>query len=201
MMPLRLEVFETDPPLRAPGNPAAAEAVLAEEARLAAYDQGYAAGWEDAVAAHRSEETEGRLAAARALQALGFTFQEARAHVLRAVEPLLQEMVAQLLPAMAREALAPVVLETLMPLAEELGDAPITLVCNPAVRETIVSLLDQATGLPVTVTEEPSLPEGQVYLRLGTAETRVDLARATAEIAAAVRGFFDLSEQQERRHG
>jgi len=48
--------------------------------------------------------------------------------------------------------------------------------------------------------EEPTLGEGQVYLRLGDTETRIDLDRATAEIAAAVRSFFGLSEG-ETSHG
>ena len=56
------------------------------------------------------------------------------------------------------------------------------------------------TGLPLVVTEEPSLSDGQVYLKFGDTETQVNLDRATAEITAAVRGFFEIPEQ-ERKHG
>ena len=113
-------------------------------------------------------------------------------HILKAVEPLMLQIVGRLLPEIARETLAPFVLETLMPLAEGLADAPITLVINPAARAAVEALLEQATGLPLIIAEEPTLSEGQVYLKLGLVEAQIDLDRATADIAAAVRGFFDL---------
>jgi flagellar assembly protein FliH len=132
---------------------------------------------------------------ARHLQALGFSYQEARMHVLKAIEPLLIEIVARLLPDLARETLAPVVLEALMPMAEAMADTPVTLVMNPAARPAIEQLLERATGLPLVLQEEPTLGEGQVYLRLGTSETQIDLDRAIADITAAVRGFFDLPQR------
>jgi flagellar biosynthesis/type III secretory pathway protein FliH len=199
MPPLKLEVFQTEPKAPAAEMIVTDETAL-EEAKLAAYEQGYTAGWDDAAAAQKDEQGKIHADLARNLQALGFTFQEARQHVLQALEPLLSEMTARLLPEMAREALAPMILETLMPMAEDLADAPITILLNPGVRETVESLLMQATGLPMTIVEEPSLPESQVYLRLGAAETKVDLGRATQDIAAAVHSFFDLSDP-ERRYG
>lgn len=198
MPPLRLEVFET-------GSPAADSTIVTdigamEEARLAAYEQGYTAGWDDATAAQSEEQTRLRADIGRNLQALGFTYQEARSHLLRAIEPLLVDITASLLPALAREALAPVVLETLMPLAEAAADAPVTLVLNPANRAAVDSLVTAATGLPLTIVEEPTLGEGQVYLRLGDTETQVDLDRTVAAVTAALRDFFELS-REEAPHG
>jgi flagellar assembly protein FliH len=46
--------------------------------------------------------------------------------------------------------------------------------------------------LPLTLQEEPTLGEGQVYIKLGNIEAQIDLDQATADIAAAVRGFFVL---------
>jgi hypothetical protein len=109
-------------------------------------------------------------------------------------------MTGRLLPELAREALAPLVLETLMPLAETLSEAPVVIVLNPAARPAVEALREQATALPFVLRDEPTLGEGQVYLRLGDSETRLDLDRATAEITAAVRGFFELTHQ-ERKHG
>ena len=85
-------------------------------------------------------------------------------------------------------------------MADDLADAPLTLVLNPAARASVEALIAQATGLPMVIEEEPSLGEGQVYIRLGTAETKVDLTQVTADIAAAVRGFFNLTNQ-ETPHG
>lgn len=190
-MTLRLEVFETGQESSG-GGVVVLDQVALEDARLAAYDQGYSAGWEDAVAAQSDEQDRIRGDLARHLQALGFSYQEARMHVLRAIEPLLVEIVGRLLPELARESLAPVVLEALMPMAKAMADTPVTLVMNPAARPAIEALLERATGLPLVLQEEPTLGEGQVYLRLGSTETHVDLDRAVADITAAVRGFFDI---------
>ena len=190
-MALKLEVFDTEE------KPAKVQTVVLdrvalEDEKLASYDTGYRAGWEDASAAQSDDQSRIGADLARNLQTLGFTYHEARTHILKAIEPLMVQIVGQLLPEIARETLAPFVLETLMPLAEGLSDAPVTLVLNPAARVAVEALLEQATGLPVSIEEEPTLGEGQVYIKLGSVETQVDLDKATADIASAVRGFFDL---------
>ncbi|MDR0809133.1 MAG: flagellar biosynthesis protein [Gemmobacter sp.] len=192
-MALKLESFEaTDIP---PAAESGADHAM-EDARLAAFEQGYTAGWDDASNASAQDQTRIRADLARSIQALGFTFHEARTHVLKALGPLIQEMTVRLLPELAREALAPTVLETLLPLAERLAEAPIDLVLNPAARTPVESLLEQATGLPLNIVEEPLLGEGQVYLRLDGCETRIDLDAATGQLTAALRGFFGLSAQE-----
>lgn len=190
-MVLKLEVFDAE------AKPAKTHTVILdrvalEDEKLASYETGYKAGWDDASTAVEGDQAKVAAELARNLQTLSFTYHEARSHILSAIEPLLLQVVSQLLPEIARETLAPFVLETLMPLSEGLADAPVTLVLNPAARAAVEGLLEQATGLPLTIEEEPTLGEGQVYIRLGSVETQVDLDKATAEIASAVRGFFDL---------
>lgn len=192
MPALRLEVFDMAPASDGSLQPLV-EATVVEEAKVASFEQGYSAGWEDAVAAQQGDQSRIRADLARNLQSLAFTFQDARSHVLQSIRPLLLEMVDRLLPAVAREALGPTVVEALTPMAEELADAPLTLVLNPAVRAGIEDLVVKATGLPMVIEEEPSLPEGQVYIRFGPTETKVDLSQVTAGIAAAVRAFFNLN--------
>jgi flagellar assembly protein FliH len=192
MSALRLEVFDTARAHDGSLQPLV-EVAAVEEARVASFEQGYSAGWDDAVAAQQGDQSRIRADLARNLQSLSFTFQDARSHVLQAIRPLILEMVNRLLPEVAHEALAPMVLEAVMPLAEGLADAPMTLVLNPAVRAQVEDLITRATGLPLSIDEEPTIPEGQVYIRFGAAETRVDLARVTADIAIAVRAFFNLN--------
>lgn len=198
-MALKLEVFETDTS-GSGGRTVVLDTMHLEETKLASYDTGYAAGWEDAVAAQSGDQSRIGADLARNLQSLAFTYHEARNHVLRALQPLLHEIVGRVLPAVARETLAPIVLEVLLPMAEKLADAPVSLVLNPASRQAVEALLEHSTNLPLTVVEEPSLSEGQVYLKLGDTETQINLDRATAEITAAVRGFFELPEK-ESNHG
>ena len=192
MSALRLEIFDTAPAADGTFQPLV-EATAVEEAKVASFEQGYSAGWDDAVAAQQGDQNKIRADLARNLQSLSFTFQDARSHVLQSIRPLILEMVNRLLPEVAREALAPTVLEAVMPLAEGLADAPLTLVLNPAIRSQVEDLVAQATGLPMVIDEEPSMPEGQVYIRFGTSETKVDLAQVTADIGIAVRAFFNLN--------
>ncbi|MBL9074359.1 flagellar biosynthesis protein [Tabrizicola sp.] len=191
MPALRLEVFDTAPAPDCSMRPLV-EATAVEEAKVASFEQGYSAGWDDAVAAQQGDQSRIRADLARNLQSLSFTFQDARAHVLQAIRPLILQMIDRLLPEVARETLAPTVLDAVMPLAESLADAPLTLVLNPAVRAQVEDLVSQATGLPMVIDEEPTMPEGRVYIRLGTSETKVDLAQVTTDIAIAVRAFFTL---------
>ncbi|MDP3193983.1 flagellar biosynthesis protein [Tabrizicola sp.] len=192
MSALRLEVFDTASAADGSVQPLV-EAAAVEEAKVASFEQGYSAGWDDAVAAQQGDQGRIRADLARNLQSLSFTFQDARSHVLHSIKPLILEMVNRLLPEVARESLAPTVLEAVMPMAEELADAPMILVLNPAVRGQIEDLLSQATGLPMVVEEEPTMPDGQVYIRFGASETKVDLGQVTTDIAIAVRAFFNLN--------
>jgi len=198
-MVLRLEVFENEE-TGAAANTVVLDTSHLEEAKLASYDAGYSAGWEDATAAQTGDQTRIGADLARNLQALAFTYQEARGHILRALEPLFEEIIAKLLPTLASETLGGIVLDTLMPMAEGLADAPVTLVLNPNVRAAVEPLIEAATGLTLVIEEEPSLGEGQVYLRFDQNEALVDLDRATAEISTALRGFFDLTPK-DAKHG
>ena len=192
MSSLRLEIFDSAPAADGTLQPLV-EAAAVEEAKVASFEQGYSAGWDDAVAAQQGDQGRIRADLARNLQTLSFTFQDARSHVLQSIRPLILEMVNRLLPEVAREALAPTVLEAVMPLADELADSPLTLVLNPTIRSQIEDIVTQATGLPMVIEEEPSMPDGQVYIRFGTTETKVDLAQVTADIGVAVRAFFNLN--------
>lgn len=190
MMALRLEVFETSETQTVVTDTAAME-----EARLAAWQQGFDAGAEAAAQAAASDQTRITEDLALSLQAVAFTWHEARVHVLTALEPLLVQMTATLLPQIAHAALAPTVHEAVMPMARGLADAPVTLAIHPDMRPAVAALC-----APFTLEDDPSLTRGQARLTLGQAETRIDLDRATADITAAIRGFFDLTEK-DRRHG
>ncbi|NTT86660.1 FliH/SctL family protein [Tabrizicola fusiformis] len=194
-MALRLEVFETAAETDRP-DVLVTDTGHLEEAKLASFEAGYSAGWEDAAAALSEEQNRIRADLARNLQGLAFTYHEARDHVLRALEPLLKEMVARLLPTLARETLGQLVVETLRPMAAERAGAPLTLVINPVSRRAVELVLAENAGLPLEIEEEPSLGEGQAYLRFATSETRIDLDRAITEIIAAVRDFFALSRKE-----
>ncbi|WP_151718318.1 FliH/SctL family protein [Gemmobacter serpentinus] len=193
MSGLKLEIFSQGK--EAPESAATVDPAV-QEAHLAIYEQGYRAGWDDATTAQSADQRKIRVDLAHSLQTLSFTFHEARAHVLQALAPLMEEMVARILPDLARQALVPMVVDQLRPLAEGLADAPLILMVHPQDREGIQAQLDRIGNLPVALREEPSLAQGQVCLGRGPQEVEVDLQQAVRAIAQATRGFFGLSEQE-----
>jgi flagellar biosynthesis/type III secretory pathway protein FliH len=168
-----------------------------EEAKLEAYDKGYQAGWDDAANAQSEDRAAISAELARNLQSLTFTYQEARAHVLRSLRPFMAGLAEKVLPAIAHDTLGAIVAEAITPLAERAADQPIKLVLHPSRRELIEEYLSRTTGLPLEIEEEPSLGEGQVYLALGKQETAVDLDGAVAAIQSAVQGFLDQSPNEQ----
>ena len=173
---------------------------VAEEVRLAAYEQGYSAGWDDAVAAQDADLTRLRNELGQNLQDLAFTYHEAHSHVLRTLEPLLRDMVAKVLPAVAREALGQMVVEELRPLVADLTDAPLSIVTHPENVSMIEDLVIAHVKFPAEVRADPTLGPGQAQFRIGPTERMIDLDGAIAAIAGAVSGFFDIEKQELKSH-
>ena len=164
-----------------------------EELRQSAYEEGYAAGWEDATTACSDARAEREAEAARSLQALALTRDEAHRAALLSLEPLLQQVMTCLLPETARAALVPRVVEALMPLAETAVHAPLTVrvsaVLHPHVKRLLPVL---ARNLSLRIEEDPDLPDGAVRIAAGSREVQVDLAAAVAAIARSVSEFFEF---------
>lgn len=194
MKALNLEVFDVlDPQADTPAI--VLEAIAFEEAKLGAYDTGYRAGWDDAVAAQSTDQAQIGAELARNLKTMNFTFDDARGHVLAAMEPLLADIVARLLPEIARDTLAPLILDSLRPLAEQAAQSPIEIIINPAAQAAVAAVLAQSDGPPARITLEPNLGAGQAFLRFGQNETQIDLDGAILQISTALQGFFQLPER------
>lgn len=194
---LQLEVFESPETAGADSVVLSAEAL--EEARLAAFEKGYRAGWDDCAAAADEDQTRLRSDVARSLQTLSFTYEEARAHLLSALAPLLHDMTDRILPEIARETIGLAVAEALVPLAAAAPPPPVTLVVAPAARAIVEAALEGATAPPLRIEEEPSLLPAQACLRFDEQCQQIDIDGALDAIRAALAAFL-APEQTERRH-
>lgn len=195
----RLEVFD------APGEAAAgivvSDAGAMEEARLQAYEQGYTAGWDDAVAAQAADRDRIGADLSRALQALSFTYHEAREHVLRAIEPLMTEVVGQVVPVAARAALGALVVETLRPLAAQASLAPVRMTVHPDSRAAVEQALLLEPALPVELVADPALGPTEARLDLGQGERRIDPGETAVALAGAVADFFAVTLNRDAADG
>lgn len=196
--PVKLELFETAAPADKSADTVVLSAEALEETRLAAYEEGYKAGWDDCAAAAEEEGQGQRREIARQLQELSFTYHEARGHLRDGLAPVFDEICARILPATARAALGGLVREALMPLAETALDRPLRLLVHPEARKTVEAALEGVVTPPLEIVEEPSLGAGQIYLHSGNEERRIDVDAATAAIATAVAEYFATPEPTEQ---
>lgn len=188
MKTLRLESFATANPVTADEDMLAPDT----EARLATYEEGYAAGWEDAAAARREEDALTEQEIARTLATMGFTLQEARQQVILSMRPLIEAVVAQILPVLARESLPQLVLDALVPLVEERAGTPLQMRLNPAARAAIEKHLLRAAAPDFVIVEDTALTPGQVVITVGDAGARIDLDTVAGDIATAMRDFHEI---------
>ena len=189
---LSLEEFS----VTTPAQSVAESTWMPEDERLAVYEEGYKAGWDDAAAAEQEIQTRVSADFANTLKGLSVSFNEAREHVLKSVAPVLRLMAEKVLPDLARHGLAEMVAERARYAIEHAAGGPIELVINPDNRPALEHILSDDAGLPVVITEQASLGPGQAYLRSTRGEEMVDLDRLIQEIRDAVEAFLHAHEEE-----
>ncbi len=184
----------------APGNGSGASDEAIEEARLAGFDQGFKAGWDDCEAAQKDSALTARAEVLRHLQEMSFGYHEAHGHLLSALRPVFAALTDLILPEIARRTLGPRVLETLLPLAQARLDAPVRLHVHPDSRLTLEEFLAGATCPPFETVETEGLAPGAVILAAGETEVLVDTEGVASAISDIVASHFEPS-QEKKGHG
>ncbi|MEX0317810.1 MAG: ABC transporter ATP-binding protein [Ruegeria sp.] len=161
-----------------------------EEQRLAAFEQGYSAGWEDAVTAQSEDHAHLEATLTRNLEDLSFTYHEALTQMTQSLEPMFQSLMTTVLPQTIEQGFGHHIVEQLTAMAEEQVAQPALLIVPAGAGAQLKPLLDQQSALPVQLVEEASLPPGQACLRVGTAERDVDCNAFLASITEAMDAFL-----------
>lgn len=192
--PLALEAFDAAGP-RTKDKPDLVAAEAVETARITGYDAGYKTGWDDAMQKNRDDGDRIGAEFARNLRDLSFTYHEARAHVLRSLDGLLDELAGTFLPGIMAEAMGPMIKETIASIAADAANAPVQIRAAPAEAERLRSFLANEEDLPVHVVDEPTLAEGQAYLKLGAEERQVDLREPLERLSSAMAALGNVTER------
>lgn len=166
-----------------------------DQTALASFDKGYSAGWDDATSAANSESERLDSALVNNLEDLGFTYHEARAHVMRSLTPLLTGVLTKLLPRLIRDSLGARIMEEIDGLAENAADTPIDLMVCPGDAGHMKDAVARITSLPLRLIEDPTLPTGQIFLRIGHVEREIDLTGAISSISEAFSALDDLNKE------
>lgn len=170
-----------------------------EAARLKGYDAGYQSGWDDAM--QQVEQDQSRISEefARNLRDLGFTYHEARAHVISSLEPLVESLLNALFPTFAAEAIATHIQSLLQDHADKAAAQPMRLRVSPTDIEALRSLLTEQQTFPLEIIEEQALATGQAQLLLGKSEYRVDLSDVVNATQNALSALKESNERTMKR--
>lgn len=196
---LKLECFDGD---RTLDDGASLAPQDAETLRARAFEEGYGAGWSDALEQMRNEDALRRAAVEEALQAIAFSFHEACDGLESSFMALAGEMITTLLPDLLPEALPRLLERELRALATRQFAGRLELICAPGVSEHMSELVKTVKGMEVTLMEEPSFTDSQLTLRINQHARQIDLEGTLAALRA---GLSDLpyhpSHQKEAAHG
>ncbi|MFB2531488.1 hypothetical protein ACEYYB_13295 [Paracoccus sp. p4-l81] len=194
MTPRRYQLEVFDLPTTLPEVVEVSQAAL-ETSKLEAYERGYAAGWDDAIAGQAAEQAQARAEMLRQLQDSAFSYHEARQAILTAIEPVLETMVRAVLPDIARATLGPQLAQALQGELARHSDTPLRLRHHPGVADLMIDVIGQQTGLRLDLIPDPGLSPGQFLLERGDSQIEVDLDGLCRDIRERIGTFFQQLEQ------
>ena len=189
---LTLEVFEVAQPDE---ETPLLDAFQAEKMREAAFEQGYAAGWQDALEQMRNENELRHIAAQEALQAIGFSYTEAHQALAGSFLALTQALLDSVLPELARLAVPLCLKAELDALVSQHTRPVVQILCAPGVLGTLGTLISSRTQAEIELVAEPSFSEAQISLRIGSQERVIDLD----DVLVRVREIFAQHQNWQTR--
>lgn len=160
-----------------------------EEQRLASFEQGYSAGWEDAVQAQ--EQSRGQVSAelAKSLEDMSFTYHEAVNRMALSLEPMFQSLTQLVLPEMLDRGFAVRLVEQLTDIARGRIGQPMQIFVPSGRVNEVEDLIPAELSSPVQVIEDPSLEAGQARLKVGVSQREVDCSGLLAAIDQAFQAY------------
>lgn len=194
---LKLDVFET---AEAPTGPTLMMPEDIEGLRLAAYEEGYKAGWEDGCRQRLSDADQARERLAALLETLTFGYAEAQASLLAALRPVFAALVETFMPAAAHAALPPLVAEALLKHAARSLEPPLALRVSPERLADVRLALDGLALPPFELIADPALGQAEARLEAGAQQVVIDLGDASAQIARALSDLYQPQTPEEIRH-
>jgi hypothetical protein len=164
-----------------------------EEERLAAFDDGFAAGWDDALKAQKQTETRINEAFADALETAGFTYHEALSQITENLSPVFEQLVAMVLPEVLQTTLGLHVIDRLTELATDAAAQPITVTVSPAFRPRLEALVAQQSAVSVDIRE--SADHDTVTFAVGSMEQELNMGRLLDDIKVAVDAYVHTGKR------
>lgn len=167
-----------------------------EDEKLQSFEDGYKAGWDDAVKAQSQARDHIDSDFATNLQAISFSYHEARVALKKELGEVLESLFLKLLPKIAHDALVPKVVENVMDLASQVAERPIEVAVSPHRMVMMQSAFEDQIQEPFIVTPDESLEKDQVFIRVGSIEQAIDLDTWNSEIQSTISSHLKLPNKE-----
>lgn len=161
-----------------------------EEQRLAAFEQGYGAGWEDALRAQEQTRDQVSAGLARSLEDMSFTYHEAMTRMSMSLEPMFEALVHVVLPDALDKGFAIRLADQLSELARDQIGQPMQILVPEGQADKVGRLLPPELSPPPKVIEDPSLEPGQARLQAGMCRQEVDCNVLLSSVADAFDAYL-----------
>lgn len=167
-----------------------------DDAKLVSFEDGYKAGWEDAVKAHEGAKDKVAADFSQNLEDMSFTFHEAIAKLGLAMKPLLLQIVTKVLPELSDKTLAAHIVSQMSDMMADQAEHAIEIAVSPGNLEVLTEVVSGKTNIPFAIKSESALGDGQVYLRVNSDEREINLDAVKQGISDALDAFFQNIEQE-----
>lgn len=161
-----------------------------EDIRLASFEQGYTAGWDDAIRAQAEDQTRVTGVLGKNLEDLSFTYQEALVQMMSSVEPVFRGLIETVLPEAMMQTVGLKLAEELQDMTAEQLDQPVALVVPAGTGKTISAALQNNLAMKVDIRESDLMEAGQVCLKVGSTEREIDTEKLLASLQESIESFF-----------
>lgn len=167
-----------------------------EDQKLQAFENGYQAGWDDAIRAQSDNGQHVSAGLAASLQETSLEVQEMRESLTSSVQAIMAGVVNTVLPAMARESLGAHICEQVLAMTKGQLERSIEVAVAPEAEDVVRSLLTDEATVASQITADDLLAPTQALLRFGKDEREINLDDVLAEIAQSVTAFFDSQNSE-----
>jgi flagellar biosynthesis/type III secretory pathway protein FliH len=186
--------FGTEQPIKTGRTAMAVEEI--EDLKLQAFENGYQAGWDDAVKAQSNTRTHVASGLASSLQSASFEYHELRATLNASVRGIMMQMAETILPMIAKASLGAHIQERITEATRDALDRPIEIAIAPESEEAVRAVLSDKVPDPFVLVPDPLMDSTQAILRLGSRETEINLDRVMVDIGTAITTFFETHNSE-----
>ena len=179
------------------GAPQSGGAKVAQPQGDTGYEDGYRAGWDDAVAQEHNAAKRVAADLEKSLQDIAFTFYEARGQVLREISAMLEAVTGKLLPELAQAGFAQTLAGAVTAQIDTAGPQGVKLSVHPENLQKVQNLLPATQPVPVDVCSEPAVAPGQAFLSVGGVESIFDIDALTDQIQQEFNTYLNATHHEE----